>query len=454
MDPTIPVATQPVAASSDGADAGAPSPSIGHRPGGARRPPLSEAADRAVGGSERELTDTAPGIALPGPLEAQIEGLVAKVESLRELDFKEPPVIVALSPEDVVARRAASLEESFAHVDFAPEEALYRLFGIFDEPVDLEDFYTEFYSASTLAFYDLEEHELVIPISGELLTPYEQWIMVHELAHALLDQQYPEVTERYRTLGDTRQFEIAGGLLGLIEGEAVLVQSLFYETLDSEERADLQRQANQRRNATFANAPSFFRSVSRFPYTDGSLFVLYLYQRGGMDAINRAYEDPPVTTEEIYEPEAFVEGIAPLDPALQLRAPFGFEIVERGTWGARGWRSLFGQFLNGGTAAAAARGWGGDSYALLWNPETHQVAFVSVFVGDTQQDASEFGGAVQDFVASAMNVDLHFEQLRTSRYVGSDYAEVQRINDRALFIAASDEATGTAVRAGVRGFGQ
>jgi len=357
-----------------------------------------------------------------------------------------------MSPADVVARRADSLHESFAGVDFAPEEALYRLFGVFDEPVDLETFYTDFYSASTLAFYDLDDHELVIPLTAQLLTPYEQWILVHELSHALLDQQFPDVTARYQLLGELDHFDAAGGLLGLIEGEAILVQSLFYETLDSEERAELQRQADARRNETFAAAPAFFRSVSRFPYTDGSLFALYLYQRGGMEAVDRAYRDPPTTTEQIYVPQGFVEGIEPVDVNLRVKVPYGFETTERGTWGARGWRTLFGQFLNGATAAAAAEGWGGDDYVLMWNPETRQIAFVSLLVGDSVHDASEFGGALEDFVEAAMDVDLRFEELRTTTFTGADYAEVHRIGDRTLFIAASDQVTGTTVRDGVFGF--
>ena len=389
---------------------------------------------------------------MPGPLRAQIDELAATVESIRELEFIEPPTVVAMSPADVVARRADSLHESFAGVDFAPEEALYRLFGVFDEPVDLETFYTDFYSASTLAFYDLDDHELVIPLTAQLLTPYEQWILVHELSHALLDQQFPDVTARYQLLGELDHFDAAGGLLGLIEGEAILVQSLFYETLDSEERAELQRQADARRNETFAAAPAFFRSVSRFPYTDGSLFALYLYQRGGMEAVDRAYRDPPTTTEQIYVPQGFVEGIEPVDVNLRVKVPYGFETTERGTWGARGWRTLFGQFLNGATAAAAAEGWGGDDYVLMWNPETRQIAFVSLLVGDSVHDASEFGGALEDFVEAAMDVDLRFEELRTTTFTGADYAEVHRIGDRTLFIAASDQVTGTTVRDGVFGF--
>ena len=412
----------------------------------------SQAPDPQEPVASRGEPEPAPPVALPGPLQAQIEGLMATVESIRGLEFLDPPTIRALTPDEVVTRRATSLAADLAGVDFAPEEALYTLLGVFPGRVDLESFYTDFYSTSTIAYYDLDDHELVIPISGELLSPYEQWIMVHELTHALVDQRFPNATAEYVRLGESDQIDAAGGLLGLIEGEAVLVQSLFYETLDSDERAELREQADARRNDTFAAAPAFFRAFSRFPYTDGSLYALYLYQRGGMDALDRAYEQPPRTTEEVYAPEAYVEGIEAIEPGLRVDAPFGFSVVERGTWGARGWRTLFGQFLNGGSAAEAAEGWGGDDYALLWNPETHQIAFVALFVGDSVRDASEFGGAIEDFVSAAMDVEVRFSRLRTTRFTGADHAYVERIEDRVLFVAASDAVTAAAVQRSVRGF--
>ncbi len=415
----------------------------------------SRGSPRAVGGSDLPsgdvVQDPTP-VALPAPLAAQIDGLTATVEAIRELEFDTPPHIVALAPEEVMERRAASLAEDFGGIDFTPEAALYRLFGVFDQPTDLAEFYTDFYSSSTLAFYDLDGHELVVPITGEVLTPYEQWIMVHELTHALLDQNFADVTARYIELGEQGQADAAGGLLGLIEGEAVLVQSLFYETLDSDDRSALHDQARQRHNETFAAAPAFFRSISRYPYTDGSLFALYLYRRGGMEAINQAYRQFPATTEAIMTPERYIDGDDPEPVALELVPPFGFEVVERGVWGARGWRSLFGQFLNGGTAAEAAAGWGGDQYRVLWNEETRQLAFVAVVVGDTIRDASEFGGAFENLVATAMDVELSVAGRRSVRFTGADYAVVERRGDRVLFLAATDPATGTVVRAALRGF--
>ena len=401
---------------------------------------------------EADAVTEDPLIDLPSPLAAQIDGLIATVESIRGHDFESPPRIRALSPEGVIERRAASLQDALSGEDFDPHEALFDMFNVFGEPVDLESFYTEFYAASTLAYYDLDDHELVIPITGELLTPYEQWILVHELTHALADQVYPEVIDRYVELSEVDAADEAGAILGLLEGEAVLVQSLFFDTLDSSERSALNDQAASRRNEAFGAAPAYFRTATRFPYTDGSLFALYLYQRGGMAALDQAFLAPPTTTEEIYAPEAYIAGSEALPTDLRFSVPFGFEIVERGTWGASGWRALLGQFVNGGTAGIAVDGWGGDEYALLWNPETHQVVFVAVFAGDSVRDAAEFGGALEDFVAAAMDVDLRSEGVRTTRFTGADYAEIQRVDDRTLFIAASNHLGGVSVRETIVGF--
>jgi hypothetical protein len=452
------VVQQPLDAAADRAPAGE-SPSgrgdgelagTGGRPDGGRADGSEAAGATPV--PEAEAVELDRPIELPSPLAAQIEGLIATVESLRGHAFVTEPVIRALSPEDVVARREESLREALAGQDFSAEEAFFEMFDVFGGPVDIERFYTEFYSASTLAYYDLDDHELVVPITGELLTPYEQWILVHELTHALADQVHPEVIERYVALAEADAGDEAAALLGLLEGEAVLVQSLFFDTLAGEERAALNEQAATRRNRAFAEAPAYFRTVTRFPYTDGSLFALYLYQRGGMPALDQAFATPPDTTEQIYAPDVYVQGVDSASTNLRFEVPFGYEVVERGTWGAGAWRALLGQFVNGGTAGVAVDGWGADEYALLWNPETHQVVFVSLFLGDSVRDAAEFGGAIEDFVAEAMDVDLRTEGIRTTRFTGRDYAEVQRVEDRTLLIAASNQLAGVAVRETVVGF--
>ena len=48
---------------------------------------------------------------------------------------------------------------------------------------------------------------LVVPLAGDTLNEYEKWILVHELTHALMDQHFPEVADRYETASEDGDFD-------------------------------------------------------------------------------------------------------------------------------------------------------------------------------------------------------------------------------------------------------
>jgi hypothetical protein len=282
---------------------------------------------------------------LPALLAAQVDELVAITEELRGLQFIEPPMIEVLTPEEVTERRREILEEDLDRDELAYEEAFYKLVGIFGPDDDLYDFYTSFYSAGTLAYYDLEDQRLIVPLAGDTLNEYEKWILVHELTHALMDQHYGEVADRFENSDEDGDFDEIGSILSLLEGEAVLIQTLYLHGLDSTRRAEVVEIAGQHSNPTFGSAPQFFRELIRFPYTAGSLLTSDLYRRGGTEAINQAFEQPPRSTEHVLHVESYLElepivSIEPLEISLD-----GYEVAEEGTWGERGWRVLLDHYL-------------------------------------------------------------------------------------------------------------
>ena len=387
---------------------------------------------------------------LPSALAAQVDELIAVTESLRGQRFLNPPVIEVLSPDEVTERRRQGLEEDLDRQELLPEAALFALFGILPDDADLYDFYTEFFSVGTLAYYDLEEQRLLVPLVGDELNEYEKWILVHELTHALMDQHNPEVADAYESASEDGDFDEVGALLGLLEGEAVLIQSLYLEGLPAAQRAEVVALANERSNPTFGSAPAFFRDLMRFPYTAGSLLTVDLYRRGGVDAISQAFARPPETTEQVLHPDRYVEfepAIETVEFGLVLEGLVldGYEVTEEGTWGERGWRVLLDHHLSASVAAEAADGWGGDHYQILWHSENGEVAFVVRYVADSFGDASEIAGAVGQFIEAAMGVDDPDVVDTSMVWTGDSYAYLSRDGARMTLVAASDPEAGAAI---------
>ena len=67
-----------------------------------------------------------------------------------------------------------------------------------------------------------------------------------------------------------------------------------------------------------------------FPYEDGMRFVADIYRAGGLELVNRMYEQPPVSTEQILHPNKYLEGELPT-PVNVPSAPDGFRLVEAQT---------------------------------------------------------------------------------------------------------------------------
>ncbi len=97
----------------------------------------------------------------------------------------------------------------------------------------------------------------------------------------------------------------------------------------------------------------------------------------------------PESTEQILHPEKWVAVETPLRVSLDVELGAGWRRAVRGTWGE--WQTR--ELLGGGSAKAAAAGWGGDRYEL-WQRAGEDV-LVMRWRWDTLADASEFEAALR-----------------------------------------------------------
>jgi hypothetical protein len=155
-----------------------------------------------------------------------------------------------------------------------------------------------------------------------------------------------------------------------------------------------------------AASPFIVRDVA-FRNEYGRKFVEALYQRGGWAAVNKAYEDSPVSTEQIMHPEKFTASEKPIEvAAVPAPGDFGnaWQIIADETLGE--WRTYLllaanideAARLSEDTAQKAAAGWGGDHYRVYYDPQNDRSALVVEWVWDTPQDAAEFQQAMTAYL--------------------------------------------------------
>ena len=375
---------------------------------------------------------------LPESLRAEISQLISITEEIRGLEFLSTPQVTVLTPDELSTRVVDQLLEDY--VDHEVDEALYRLLGLVPADFELLETILSLYGEAVAGFYDGDTSELVVTATQDEFSPLEEATIVHELTHALTDQVL-EFNDRYNQLFDDQRYDEAAAFQGLIEGDASLAELLYVQQLDADAQQEFLEAAFDVDMTVFDQVPPFMQDSLIFPYDTGFTFVQHLFSEGGFAAVDDAYANPPLSSEQVIWPDDY-PGDVPLEVSLPTNELTGYEINEDSTWGELGFHLMFDQVLGGNDGAT--EGWGGDSYRIYWDGTN--VVLVMVFQGDTAADAAEFGEALNDYVGIGMDLADPLVEENSQTFTGDRYAFVATSGDEVVFVAASDPAAGSSVR--------
>lgn len=374
---------------------------------------------------------------LPEETRIEIAELIATTERVRGLEFVEPVTITVLADQPYQQRvRDMVMEDS---EDLPADQALYRLLGLLAEDEDLLQIYTDLVSGGTAGFYDPEAGEMVIRSTDGELSPSGRATLVHELTHALQDQQLG-LQETWDRLLDEEAFDEFSAFQALVEGDATLAEVAYLQELPNDELLEILEDAQLFDTGVFDEAPQFLQESLFFPYTTGLAFTQTLFVEDGWESVNAAYDDRPVSTEQIIDPPAYGRD-APIEVELPgVTDPAGYERVYESTWGQLGFELMFGQVLGEQAAQSAGDGWGGDAYIQWFDGENAALALR--YVGDTASDADEMAEALRDFVVAGMTAGDGVETDDGTVFERLTYAWVSQQPDGVWFVAASDPSVG------------
>jgi len=155
--------------------------------------------------------------------------------------------------------------------------------------------------ASTIAYRELgvyDDQTGEIQVRASAITPFTRRILVHELTHAIDDQNFS-----FKTLD--REYEGHDvAISALIEGDARNVEDRYVKSLSTTEQV-LAGGVTLASTAHVAGVPDDVLDLVRFPYTGGVSFVDHLVRSGGEAAVDDAFMNPPVADHEILHPDFF-----------------------------------------------------------------------------------------------------------------------------------------------------
>ena len=275
--------------------------------------------------------------------------------------------------------------------DIRTTEVTLKALGMLPPDADLVNEVQRSLSAGVIGFYDPSSAQLVI--RGTALTPFTQTTLAHELTHALDDQWF----DLDRAALNTAESEAQFGFQALVEGTATWVEQLWTDTRTPVERAAATTEAKEfSRNMIAEGFSVSVVQIIESPYTLGFAFVESITSVDGAIAIDRAFESPPISSEQILHPEKFAAGERPI--IVPPPPSDGPSIIEE-TLGELDLTAVLSTSLAPAVARAAGEGWGGDRY-VVWRSASGASCIRLDVIGDTPEDSREIADGLRSWSAA------------------------------------------------------
>ncbi len=384
---------------------------------------------------------------LPDELAETVLQIESQVMSIRGLELSEPVERTLISGEELEKMVADDFFAEYSEQDVRQDVLILSFLGLLPEDFDLKTFYRDLYGEQIAGFYDDETKEIYI-VQGSSFGGGEKLTYAHEFNHVLQDQVFSfEEGLDYNEESCEQDSERCAAIKALIEGDSSQTEILWFQTYATrEDYNDLMQSFDTFETPVFDAAPEYIKADLYFPYEKGMVFVEHLYDQGGFDAVNAAFQDPPLSTEQILHPEKY-PGDVPLKitlPDLSTAMDNDWALLDQNVMGE--WYTflilnkayLEEHRISENRAADAAEGWGGDAYAFYHNESTDELVFVLDTTWDTITDADEFAQAFERYANSRWdNSEGNIEDLLTWEG-GNTTVGLILDQDRTIWVMAPD----------------
>ena len=330
------------------------------------------------------------------------ESFVTRVARLRELSEVRPTPVLFDDESafhrvaDQKARQEAILPTP---VDFPAVQLSLGLVFAAKGAAPMQSF-GSLHRSQMIAFYDEFLHEVHIRDRARKDDDLP-FVVAHELGHSLQFQHF-RVPEVANVIDEDARL----ARLSLVEGDAMVVMAAF---ASDENHVPLSRvlvrmaqgaleaslqgyKAALEQSPELKSAAPFQRERLVFPYQAGASFVAQVHRAGGFALVNRLYEVPPATTEQILHPEKYLAGELAV-PVRAPSAPPGWQALRSGHVGELLVRAMLDVCNDRPSAYQAAAGWGGDAFTVVSHGEQGGLLLVTTW--DSVVDAQEFERAMR-----------------------------------------------------------
>ena len=325
--------------------------------------------------------------------------------------------------------------EKSSQEDLRVEEISLKKFGFVPPDFDLKKTEVDLLTEQSAAFYDYHKKKLYI--SDWAPKDMREEALVHELSHALADQNFH--LERFiKKGGDDDDLSMARE--AVMEGQATWLMSEAEErksgqTLKGSPAAvELMSRAMDsggKDYPVFDSTPMYLRRTLVFPYTQGMIFQNAVVEKLDQAAFAEVFRHAPVSTQQILHPEKYFAHVMPTRPPLpRFAGGRGYKRLAWGTMGELDHALLLEQYVDKEHADEIAPHWKGGVYALEEKKAEKRVVLEYAVEWEGANWARRFFEAYQEVLRKKWRkIEVHSRNDSTFAGLGDDGFFVVRLND-------------------------
>jgi hypothetical protein len=308
---------------------------------------------------------------------------MARIERLRGLEFNRTVPVEIISRSEYRENQPFDVNATESKWNNQVWEGLLLV----GEDRNISEVFRQAYGSAVLGFYSPSDERIVI-VSDSDTPNIDRGTLVHELVHALQDQQFG-LSES----PGTQDAQLARN--GVVEGEANVIEQRYGDRCEG-------NWSCVPTTTSFGGGGDIDRGVIRvisYPYVVGPSFVEAIEDRGGWDAVDELHEDYPRSTEQVSAPSQYPDD-RPTNVTVPDRSAADWERFDvdpvADTVGQASIQVML-QMNDAGSGSyqgPASEGWEGDSLVPYRNDG--QYGYVWELAWETPEDAREFQQAYID----------------------------------------------------------
>jgi hypothetical protein len=332
------------------------------------------------------------------PTAEEINSILRELSDITGFRIRKQLPFALITRDEVNKYLKEQIRRSVKPGEIRAEEVTLKKFGFAPPDFDLKQTTIDLLTEQAAAFYDFKRKKLFI--SDWATANMRDVALIHELAHALADQNFS--IQKFTNRGaDNSEDSMARE--AVVEGQASWLMlevgarrsgKTLADPKTASEFLDTGGDSQTSEYPVFNKAPLYLKRTLMFPYDEGEKFQQSVFLHDGKSAFARVFQDAPTSTAQIIHPSRYFDHMKLADQVLPKPVRHTKPFVT-GAMGELETHILLEQYVNAVTADTLGPRLRGSDYRLDEIKLSHRMTLTYASEWSDEDSAVQYFEAYQ-----------------------------------------------------------